>query len=230
MEGSQPPTQPPGPSAPAPAGDQYPVNFSVDYPDRDLDRLTTFFRIFMVIPIAIVLATVTGYTTAYRYDWTGYEGTYVTIGGIGMLFIPLVLMLLFRRKYPRWWFDWNRELLRFVNRVNVYLVLMDDRYPSTDEHQSVHVDLEYPDAERELHRALPLVKWLLVIPHLIVLFFIDIAAFVCVIVVWFAILFTGRYPRGLFDFIEGVIRWHVRVACYAVLLVTDRYPPFRLSP
>ena len=138
-------------------------------------------------------------------------------------------MILFRQKYPRWWFDWNLELQRFGNRVGAYLALMDDRYPATDEHQSVHLDYPYPDAQQDLNRWLPLVKWLLAIPHYVVLFFLGIAAVVVVIVAWFAILFTGRYPRGMFAFVEGVIRWHNRVFAYAWVLATDRYPPFRLT-
>jgi hypothetical protein len=200
----------------------YPVQFSVDYPDRPLDRVTTFFRIFAAIPILIVLGSVTGGTWQSSYNNT----TAVAAGTGGLLFFGL-LLILFRQKYPRWWFDWNLELQRFGNRVNAYLALMDDRYPSTDEHQSVHLDYPYPDAQRDLNRWLPLVKWLLGIPHY-VLVFLDIAAVVVVIIAWFAILFTGRYPRALFDFVEGVIRWHNRVIAYAFLLVTDGYPPFRL--
>jgi hypothetical protein len=151
-------------------------------------------------------------------------------GAGGLLFLAPLLMILFRLKYPKWWFDWNLELQRFSNRVGIYLALMDDQYPSTDEHQSVHLDYRYPDAPNELNRFLPLVKWFLAIPHYIVLFFLDIGAFVLVIVAWFAILFTGSYPRGMFDFVEGVIRWHNRVIGYALILITDQYPPFRLSP
>jgi hypothetical protein len=138
-------------------------------------------------------------------------------------------MILFKRKYPRWWFDWNLELQRFTNRVVVYLALMDDQYPSTDDHQAVHLEYRYPDAGRELNRWLPLVKWLLVIPHLIILLFLWAAAVVVVIIAWFAIVFTGRYPRGMFDFVEGVLRWGQRVIGYAFLLVTDVYPPFSLA-
>jgi hypothetical protein len=138
-------------------------------------------------------------------------------------------MILFRQKYPRWWFDWNLELQRFTNRLGIYLALMDDRYPSTTDQQSVHLEYPYPDAERDLIRWMPLVKWFLAIPHYIILFFLWIAAVVVVIVGWFAILFTGRYPRGIFDFVEGVIRWQNRVAAYAFVLVTDRYPPFQLA-
>jgi uncharacterized protein DUF4389 len=210
-------------------GGEHPVRYAVDYPDRDLNRLATAFRIFAIIPIAIVLGTIGGFQAGG--DYGGGAGTStVVIGGTGLLFLPPLLMILFREKYPRWWFDWNLELLRFVNRVGAYVALMDDRYPSTDEQQSVHVDFAYPDAKRNLNRWLPLVKWLLAIPHYVVLFFLYIGVVVVVIVAWFAILFTGRYPRGIFDYVEGVIRWHNRVVGYAFILVTDQYPPFRLRP
>jgi Domain of unknown function (DUF4389) len=204
----------------------YPVQFSVDYPDRSMNRLTTFFRIFTVIPIAIVLGTVSGQT----WQASSTDSRAVIAGAGGLLFLGPLLMILFRLKYPRWWFDWNLELQRFSNRVGIYVLLMDDRYPSTDEHQSVHLDYHYPHVPEELNRFLPLVKWLLAIPHYIVLFFLNIGAFFAVIVAWFAILFTGRYPRGIFGYIEGVVRWHNRVVAYALVLVTDRYPPFSLRP
>jgi hypothetical protein len=209
-------------------GEEHPVRFSVEYPDRPLDRLSSAFRVFTVIPIAIVLASIGGYSSG-SYEASS-EASTVVIGGTGLLFLPPLLMILFRQKYPRWWFDWNRELLRFVNRVGVYVALMDDRYPSTDEQQAVRLDFEYPDARLGLNRWLPLVKWFLAIPHYIVLFFLYIGALVVVIVAWFAILFTGRYPRELFDYVEGVIRWHNRVVGYAFILVADEYPPFRLRP
>jgi hypothetical protein len=207
--------------------EDHPVRFSVEYPDRPLDRLTTALRIFTVIPIAIVLASIGGYARG-DYDAAGSDAPTIAIGGTGLLFLPPLLMILFREKYPRWWFDWNLELLRFVNRVGTYVALMSDRYPSTDERQWVHLDVPYPDAKRDLNRWLPLVKWLLAIPHYIVLFFLYLVALVLVIVAWFAILFTGRYPRGVFEYVEGVIRWHNRVVAYALILVTDRYPPFTL--
>jgi hypothetical protein len=204
----------------------YPVQFSVDYPDRALNRLTTGLRIFVAIPILIVLATVSSET----WEFYSRNTSVVITGAGGLLFLGPLLMILFRRKYPRWWFDWNLELQRFTNRVGVYLALMDDRYPATDQQQAVHLDYLYPDAARDLNRWLPLVKWLLAIPHYIVLFFLWIAVIVVVIIAWFAILFTGRYPRGMFDFVESVFRWENRVIAYAFLLITDRYPPFALSP
>jgi Domain of unknown function (DUF4389) len=207
-------------------GTSHPVSFSVDYPDRDLNRVTSFFRIFTIIPIAIVLGAVDG----AGWQWTYSSGAKEAAAGAGgLLFFGPLLMILFRRKYPRWWFDWNLELQRFINRVLIYLALMDDRYPSTDDHQSVHLDYAYPDATRELNRWLPLIKWLLAVPHYIVLFFLDIGVVLVAIAAWFAVLISGRYPRGMFDYIEGVARWHNRVVGYALTLVTDAYPPFRLS-
>lgn len=204
----------------------YPVTFSVDYPERKLNRVSSAFRIFAVIPIAIVAALLPGAElTGYAQSGSSYGGA---VAGASLVVLPLVLMLLFRKKYPRWWYDWNLELLRFGNRIGVYVALMDDEYPSTDEQQAVHLDFAYPDAER-LERGLPLVKWLLAIPHYIVLFFLYIGVFFALIGAWFAILFTGNYPRGIFHFVEGVLRWHNRVVGYALVLVTDDYPPFRLS-
>jgi hypothetical protein len=214
-----------------PMSDDYPVRLGVEYPDRPLNRLTTFFRAFTLIPIAIVLSVVSGAQTWNGSDYAGAAdatGT-VTLGAGGFLFLGPLLMILFREKYPRWWFDWNLELTRFSYRVGLYFGLLDDRYPSTDEQQSLRLDVPYPDVRSDLNRWLPLVKWLLAIPHYIVLVFLSLAAIVCIVIAWFAILFTGRYPRGLFDFVVGVGRWSVRVSAYAFLLVTDRYPPFSLS-
>jgi hypothetical protein len=201
----------------------YPVQFDVDFPSRPLHRLSTAFRFIAAIPIVILLTMLSG--EAFR-DGSNERNTLV-IGGAAV-FLPLVLMIVFRQKYPRWWFDWNLNLLRFSSRVTAYLALLDDRYPSTDEDQAVHLDFPYPDA-RQLNRWLPLVKWFLAIPHYVVLFFLGLAALVAVIAAWFAILFTGTYPRGLFDFVVGVLRWGTRVNGYAFALVTDQYPPFSLS-
>jgi hypothetical protein len=210
----------PYPETPSGPDEPYPVQYSVDYPDRPLNRLSTFFRVFTVIPIAIVLVLLQG----------GGYGYGAAVGAGGLVVLPTLLMIVFRQKYPRWWFDWNLEMARFSARVGVYVALMDDRYPSTDEHQAVHLDFPYPDARNDLNRWLPLVKWLLAIPHYVVLFFLYIAAILVVIAAWFAILFTGRFPRGMFEFLVGVGRWTNRVIAYAHTLVTDRYPPFRLAP
>ncbi|MSQ33416.1 MAG: DUF4389 domain-containing protein [Dehalococcoidia bacterium] len=200
----------------------YPVQFLVDYPDRPLDRFSTFFRILAVIPIALVYYLVGG-------NWSNGDYQYYLTAG-GALFLPPLLLILFRQKYPRWWFDWNVALYKFGARVGTYLSLLRDEYPATDEEQAIHIEIPYPNVSVDLNRWLPLFKWLFAFPHYVVLVFLVIAALVSVVIAWFAILFTGRYPRGLFDFVVGVNRWFIRVSAYAFLLTTDRYPPFRLSP
>jgi hypothetical protein len=212
------------------ATNSYPVQLEVDYPDRPLNRLTSAFRIFTVIPIAIVLGALAGSNGSFTWSNGGHESTRSGATGLGLLFAAPLLMILFRQKYPRWWFDWNVNVLAFANRVGAYLFMLTDVYPATDDDQVVHLVVPYPDAKNELNRWLPLVKWFLAIPHFIILFFLWIGLIVCAIIAWFAILFTGRYPRGLFDYIVGVGRWGNRVTAYALILTTDEYPPFRLAP
>ena len=202
----------------------YPVQFDVDFPSKPLNRLTTAFRFIVAIPIVVLFTMLSGEAFG---DGDHSTGNTLVIGGAAV-FVPLVLMLVFRQKYPRWWFDWNLNLLRFSNRVTAYLALLDDRYPSTDEEQSVHLELAYPDT-KQMNRWLPLVKWFLAIPHYFVLLFLGLGVIVAVVVAWFAILFTGTYPRSLFDYVVGVLRWTNRVNGYAFTLVTDQYPPFSLS-
>ena len=211
----------------------YPARLDIDYPEK-LDRLTTFFRLIWAIPVLIILSLLSASAseTVTVITDTGETVSQVTRTGAGItggLFVATMLMIVFRQRYPRWWFDFARELSRFGARVGAYLALLTDRYPSTVEEQSVHLEIDYPDVESDLNRWLPLVKWLLAIPHYIVLAVLLVAAIVAVVIAWFAILFTGRYPRGLFDFVVGVGRWSLRVQAYAFLLVTDRYPPFSLS-
>jgi hypothetical protein len=206
----------------------HPARLDVDYTDVR-NRVTVLFRIVLVIPIAIVYGVLTAGATRTVYDQSGHVVS-TTSGGIASgLFLATLLMILFRRRYPRWWFDFVLELTRFATRIGAYVGLLTDEYPSTVEEQRIHLELDYPDAERDLNRWLPLVKWLLAIPHFVVLFFLSIGAVVAVVIAWFAILFTGRYPRGLFDYVVGVGRWGLRVEAYALLLVTDQYPPFSLQ-
>ena len=214
------PGTPPVPTA-------YPARLEVDY-SAEYNRVTTLFRVVLIIPIAIVYGVLTAGATQTVYDQSG-EAVRTSSGGIAAgLFLATLLMILFRQRYPRWWFDFALELTRFGTRIGAYFALLTDRYPSTVEEQNVHLEIDYPDVERDLNRWLPLVKWLLAIPHFVVLIFLSLGALFAVIVAWFAILFTGRYPRGLFDFVVGVGRWWLRVESYAFLLVTDRYPPFSL--
>jgi hypothetical protein len=205
---------------------EYSARLNVDYPE-ELNRLTTLFRIIWTIPIAIILAIITmaGETVIVNEAGEVIEKT----GGLASgLAVATALMIIFRQRYPRWWFDFARELVRFEGRVFAYLALLTDRYPSTVDEQAVHLEVDYPDVERDLNRWLPLVKWLLALPHYIVLVFFGLFAVLAVVAAWFSILLTGRYPRALFNFVVGVWRWALRVGAYAFLLVTDRYPPFSL--
>jgi hypothetical protein len=206
----------------------YPARLTIDYPEK-LDRFTTLLRVIWIIPIAILLSLLTSTGNETVLSASGNR-VVSTGGGIsGGLWLATLLMIVFRVRYPRWWYDFGRELARFGARVGAYFALLTDQYPSTVDEQSVHLEIDYPDVEHDLNRWLPLVKWLLAIPHLIVLIFLWLAVIVAVLVAWFAILLTERYPRGLFDFVVGVARWSLRVDAYAFLLVTDRYPPFSLS-
>lgn len=212
----------------APEKQPYPASLDIDYPPTS-NRVKTFFRLILAIPIMIVLSILTVSNDGY---YVNEAGEFVATSGGGLvsaLFIVTLLLILFRQKYPRWWFNFNLELNRFMTRVNAYLFLLTDQYPSTTDAQSVHLDLVYPNVKRDLHRGWPLIKWLLALPHYIVLFGLGIAAIVVTIIAWFAILFTGKYPRGLFDFVVGVMRWNLRVTAYVLLLTTDKYPPFTLD-
>ncbi len=213
----------------------YAARLEVDYPEK-LDRFTTFFRLIWIIPIAIILGLISGTgetvtnTTILNEAGEVVSRTSETAGGLVMgISAATALMIIFRQRYPRWWFDFSRELARFEARVGAYLLLLTDQYPSTVDEQSIHLEIDYPDVENDLNRWMPIVKWFLAIPHYIVLAFLGIGAIFAVIIAWFAILFTGEYPRSLFDYVVGVARWGIRVAAYATLLVTDEYPPFSLS-
>ena len=203
----------------------YPVSLSIDYPDRNLNRLTTFFRIFTAIPIVIII----GLLSSAEFGWEGGGGGVYRYAAAGLVVLPLVLMLLFRQKYPKWWFDWNLSLTKFSTRVFSYLMLLTDQYPSTDKDQAVHIEIRYPDASKELKRGMPLIKWFLVIPHIFILVFLYIGIIFVTIIAWFSILFTGKYPESLFEYVVGVMRWSLRVSVYAFLLTTDKYPLFSLK-
>ena len=186
---------------------QYPVNLNIDYPEKS-NKLTALIRLVLIIPIVIILALISSYAEA--------------------LSLAVALMILFREKYPKWWFDWNLALSKFWLRIAAYGLLIRDEYPSTEDDQAIQVEIPYPDVKNDLNRWMPLVKWILAIPHLIALLFIFIAVVLCSVFAWFVILFTGKYPKVIFDFVEGFLRWSLRVNAYVFLLTTDEYPPFRL--
>jgi len=208
--------------------DTYPARLNIDYPER-LDRVTTCFRLILIVPIVMLFAILTSSTSTHVVTETGRTLRSSGVGITGGLAVATALMIVVRQRYPRWWFDFALELTRFTARIGAYLTLVTDRYPSTVDQQSIHLDVDYPEVTRDLNRWLPLVKWFFAIPHFIVLAVLAVLAVFAVVIAWFAIVFTGRYPRGLFDFIVGVARWALRVQAYAILLVTDRYPPFSMK-
>jgi len=198
----------------------YPASLEIDYLGRS-DRLSTLFRLFMAVPILIILALIVG-----PPDNQDMANAAKDISTIGFLFVPTLLMILFRKKYPKWWFDWNLSLTKFTVRVLSYILLLRDEYPSTDDEQAIYIEIKYPNSETDLNRWLPLIKWFLVIPHIIVLSLFFMIVFLCTIIAWFSIMFTENYPKGLFSLVVGFLRWSLRVATYAFLLTTDKYPPF----
>ena len=202
----------------------YPVNLKIDYSEKS-NRLTVFFRIFLAIPILIILALLTSEIQDNKEISDENKHVY----SVGVVFLPTMLMIVFRQKYPKWWYNWNLELTKFSTRVAAYILFIRDDYPSTDEEQAVHITIPYPDAKQDLNRWLPLIKWFLAILHVIVLCFLFIGVIFSTIYVWFFILFAGRYPKVFFDYVVGFIRWSIRVSAYALMLTTDEYPPFRLS-
>jgi len=211
----------------------YPARLTIDYQDK-LSRVTTIFRVILAIPILIVLGILTSGsdTVIQTVNETGEvvsDTVNTGVGIVGSLFLVTLLLILFRKRYPKWWFDFVLALNRFSLRISAYIALLTDKYPSTEDEQNIHLELDYPNAQTDLKRGMPLVKWFLAIPHYVILFFLWIAVFVVVLIAWFAIIFTGHYPRGLFNFVVGVMRWTWRVQAYALLLATDKYPPFRLN-
>jgi hypothetical protein len=214
---------PPTPPAPPQGGAPYPVQLDIEYAGDGRNRVTVLFRIILAIPVLILIA-------MFQGGNVDADNLSLILYGTGFIFVPTVILLLFRHRYPRWWFDFNVNLLALFTRVTMYVYLLRDEYPSTEDRQALDLKIPYPDAKSELSRGLPLIKWLLAIPHYIVLALLGIVVFFVVIIAWFAILFTGRLPQGLHDFLVGYTRWSARVYCYSILLTTDRYPPFRLSP
>lgn len=206
----------------------YPASLEIDYQDKS-DRLTTFFRLIWVIPILVILSLLTGGGSEIIVNEAGEEIRRNGMGLSGGLAAATAMMIVFRQRYPRWWFDFVLELNRFSARVGAYLFLLTDKYPSTVDKQSVHLDVKYPDVKKELTWWMPLLKWLLALPHYLVLAVLVAGAVVATVIAWFSILLTGNYPRGLFDYVVGVGRWGLRVNAYAFLLVTDEYPPFSLK-
>ena len=212
---------------------QFPANLEIDYPGAQ-SRLKTLFRGILVLPILFILALISGGGSGSGNESAMNESNQQMLqssgGGIAFgLFAATALMIVFRQVYPLWWFTFNLELKRFTTRIGAYILLLTDKYPSTVDAQSVHLDVQYPDVKKDLNQLLPLVKWILAIPHFVVLIVLAFGILGATVIAWFAILITGKYPKELFEFVVGYQRWSLRLSAYAVLLTTDQYPPFSLK-
>ena len=187
---------------------EYPVRFDVEYPER-LSRWKIFVKWLLAIPHLIIVYL-------------------LQIVASVMVFIAF-FAILFTKKWPRGMFDFMVQIQRWTANMAAYaLLLLRDEYPPfSGDAGEYPVTLEV-DYDANLSRWQIFLKWLFVIPHLVVLLFVLLAAYVVVFIAFFAILFTGRYPRGMFDFVVGAGRWVMRVNAYAQWLMTDRYPPFSL--
>jgi hypothetical protein len=203
----------------------YAARLDIDYPQK-LNRLSTLFRPILIIPIYVVAILLLG---GGGFSYQISDNANFSLGGTEGIAVATAIMIIFKKHYPRWWFDFERELTRFSARILAYLLLLTDQYPSTDNEQAVHLEIDYPNAKCDLNRWLPLVKWLLAFPHYIALTVLSFVAIFAVAYAWLTILITGRYPKDIFDFVVGIGRWSLRVHAYAFLLVTDQYPPFSLS-
>jgi hypothetical protein len=197
----------------------YPVSFEAEYPEQ-LGRLSSAFRIILYIPVAIFLALVGG--QAFSYSDFG-DVTSITLAGGGGIVLAIWAAVLVRQYIPHWLFDFQVALMRFQARAYGYLALLTDRFPAFEGEYPINFEVSYPDRLNRWKVAI----WKIItsIPHIIILIFLYVAALVVVMIAWFAILFTGRYPQGLHTFVAGVFRWSFRVQAY-IYSLTDEYPPF----
>ncbi len=200
----------------------YPVRFEAEYPEQ-LGRLSSAFRIILYIPVAIFLALVGG--QAFSYSDFG-DATTTSVAGGGGIILAIWATVIVRQYVPHWLFDFQVALMRFQARAYGYLALLTDRFPAFEGEYPINFEVRYPDKLSRWKVAI----WKIItsIPHIIILIFLFLAAFVVIVIAWFAILFTGRYPQGLHTFVAGVFRWSLRVQAY-FLSLTDDYPPFSLE-
>jgi len=189
------------------AAPAYPVTFNVEYPER-LSRWLIFVKWLLAIPHFLILG-----VFGYLVQLTTFISWFA---------------ILFTARYPRSLFGLAVMYFRWNARVTAYVALLRDEYPpfgGSSPEYPVRFDVEYPE---KLSRLLIFVKWLLAIPHILILGLLGILGIVVYVIGWFAILFTGRFPRSLFDFLVGIGRWSLRVNAY-YWLMRDEYPPFSLS-
>ena len=187
----------------------------VDLDNRD--KNTALFRVFLAFPGLIFLSSF----SEFAYNLPGVIG--------GFLLLPVVLSLLFRNVYPSYVLAFNKALLELSNRINVYLLLLTDEYPSIEANQKVR--LIYPEIEggKKLSPWMPLVKWFLAIPLFLLGVIYAIYALALTLVAWITVISKGYYPEDKAEEVIKVIAYWNRLYGYALLLVTDEYPSFSLN-
>lgn len=187
----------------------------VDLDNRD--KNTALFRVFIALPILIFVSSFSEFA----------EGMTGVIGGF--LVLPVVLSLLFRNIYPSYVLTFNKALLELSNRVNVYLLVLSDEYPSIEANQKVRLIYPEIDGGKKLSPWLPLVKWFLAIPLFALGIIYAIYALALTAVAWFKVITKGYYPEEKAEKVIKVIAYWNRLYGYALLLVTDEYPSFSLN-
>ena len=192
------------------------IETQVDVTLTERNRVTALFRIILVVPMAIFVA-------SFAPNWSNNSDSWT----IGLLILPVALAIVFRQVYPSYLLTFNEALLSLQTRVDAYVLLLTDEYPSIEDNDVVSVTFPEVDA-KSLNRWLPLVKWFLAIPlYLVGIAYIIYAAFLTLFA-WFSILFTGNYPEFCAEGVVGTIAYWNRVVGYALVLVTDEYPSFSL--
>jgi len=194
------------------------IETQIDVSLTERNRLTAFFRLILVVPAFIFISSFAP-TASFSDDGSAILA--------GLLALPAALAIVVRQVYPSYVLAFNEAVLSLQTRVDAYLLLLSDQYPSIEENDVVSVTFPEVDA-KQLNRWLPLVKWLLALPLYLVGIVYFIYAALLTLLGWFSILFTGNYPEVCAEGVVGTIAYWNRVAGYAFLLVTDEYPTFSL--
>ena len=186
---------------------------------EDRNRLTAFFRLIIVLPVAI-------YSSAFAIDSMSTDTWGYSLGGL--IVLPTFLALVFRGIYPSYALAFNHALISLETRVNAYALLLTDDYPSIEENDIVKITLPEVGNGSQLSRVMPLVKWFLAIPLYVMGIIYLVYGIFLTLFAWFSILFTGKYPVWSADAMVGILAFYNRVYGYAFILVTDEYPSFSL--
>jgi hypothetical protein len=193
------------------------VKTDIKIKHKDRNRTTVFWRGILAFPVIIFVATFN--------VGMGTSG----IGAAGVIVIPALLAIVFRGKYPSYVLTFNHALIELSTRLAAYVLILNDKYPSIEGNSKVEVTFPDVDGGSKLHRGLPLVKWFLAIPHYIVGAVYLVISLGATLIAWVQTSITGRYPEWAGEIVLGTISYWNRVQGYMLLLVSDKYPSFKLK-